>query len=828
MKKIYFLVISLLFFLNPHLAQTISYSFDSDVEGWDNIASGEGTDVSVSSGELVLGSNVNAYGGIVSPVLSINRTEFHYVEFTMTNNSSITSFQLLTYLGTETVGSTAGKTNFTASIGTDTYKVLIPVSPNSNQKITRIGIRLNDSTNPPDGETLVFDSISIKSSISGFVVDPSFEHFNELDSWYLNNTTGVSITSNTDASHVTEGTKSIKVAYSGTSAQKVLFTNFIYTARDFLPGGIQVSLTYDAKCVGCTDGDDENIAPRWKVVDESNVTTTKFTGTNAISGTFSNLSKSSIIQTAGTNYKSIQLGFAFNNLDDGEEIYIDNIVATISTNWTGNSSTNWTDLGNWSNSTLPSGDVDINLYNDKSNYPTILDTENISIRNLHIAANASLTLNSGSSLIVNGDYSGSGSVTYNRNLGTANWYLVSCPVAGEDMTDMRTNNSFANGTGGSSRIGFAKYESDSWSYFTSSSSDVLVSGTGYSTKLASTGDISFTGTLNTTDVETPSLTTGFNLIGNPFTSYINSATFLGAATSSNLDQTQIWLWNQGSNGGSGMYEVKTAAGAEPWILPPGQGFFVKAISDGTVTFAESNQLNTGSTFQKTSKTDLKLLMNDGTNYRFFKIYYRDNASKGFDYGFEGETFGGIPNSLSVFTHLLEDNQGKNYQVQSLPNKDYETMVIPVGVIAAADKELTFTAEAMNLPADLKVFLEDRENGVITRLDEQNNNYKVALSEDLNGTGRFYLHTSNSALSAEDIALTGVRVFAPNKSTLRVSGINSANASVKIFSILGKKVLEKSFSSKGVSDINLPNLNTGVYIIQLNTEAGKLNKKIILE
>jgi hypothetical protein len=435
----------------------------------------------------------------------------------------------------------------------------------------------------------------------------------------------------------------------------------------------------------------------------------------------------------------------------------------------------------------------------------------------------SMTIDSGKSFITTSTFSGD--VTYNRNLATANWYLVSSPVAGEDMTDMRTNNSFANGTGGS-RIGFAKYESDSWSYFTSSSSDVLVSGTGYSTKLASTGDISFTGTLNTTDVETPSLSTGFNLIGNPFTSHINSATFLGAATSSNLDQTQIWLWNQDPNGGSAMYEVKTAG--ESWTLPPGQGFFVKAISDGTVTFAESNQLNTGGTFQKTSKTDLKLLMNDGTNYRFFKIYYRDNASKGFDYGFEGETFGGIPNSLSVFTHLLEDNQGKNYQVQSLPNKDYETMVIPVGVIAAADKELTFTAEAMNLPADLKVFLEDRENGVITRLDEQNNNYKVALNEALNGTGRFYLHTSNSALSADDIALTGVRVFAPNKSTLRVSGINSANASVKIFSILGKKVLEKSFSSKGVSDINLPNLNTGVYIIQLNTEAGKLNKKIILE
>ena len=156
------------------------------------------------------------------------------------------------------------------------------------------------------------------------------------------------------------------------------------------------------------------------------------------------------------------------------------------------------------------------------------------------------------------------------------------------------------------------------------------------------------------------------------------------------------------------------------------------------------------------------------------------------------------------------------------------MVIPVGVISETDKELTFTAEAMNLPADLKIFLEDRQNGIMTRLDEPNTNYKVTLNDTLNGTGRFYLHTSNSALSIDDIVLTGVRIFTPNKNTLRVLGINSANASVKIFSVLGKKVLEKSFASKGVSDINLPNLYTGIYIVQLNTEAGELNKKIILE
>ena len=76
---------------------------------------------------------------------------------------------------------------------------------------------------------------------------------------------------------------------------------------------------------------------------------------------------------------------------------------------------------------------------------------------------------------------------------------------------------------------------------------ILTAGQGYSVRREtgqSAGNISFTGDLNTESVETSSLSVGFNLLGNPFTSYVNSATFLGAATSANLDQSQIWLWNQ--------------------------------------------------------------------------------------------------------------------------------------------------------------------------------------------------------------------------------------------------------------------------------------------
>ena len=159
----------------------------------------------------------------------------------------------------------------------------------------------------------------------------------------------------------------------------------------------------------------------------------------------------------------------------------------------------------------------------------------------------------------------------------------------------------------------------------------------------------------------------------------------------------------------------------------------------------------------------------------------------------------------------------------------ETMIVPVGVKAAAGKEITFTADAMNLPGDTKVFLEDRLTNTIIRLDEANASYKVTLNDALNGTGRFYLHTKASGvLSTDDIALQNTSIYAINNNTLKVVGLPSGNATVKMYSILGKQVMQTSFSSTGVKEISLPKLSTGMYIVQVATATGKLNKKIVLE
>jgi len=88
--------------------------------------------------------------------------------------------------------------------------------------------------------------------------------------------------------------------------------------------------------------------------------------------------------------------------------------------------------------------------------------------------------------------------------------------------------------------------------------------------------------------------------------------------------------------------------------------------------------------------------------------------------------------------------------------------------------------------------------------------------------------TNSPLSVDPNALLeNVSIYNLDKATLRVTGLQNSKTDVKILNILGKQVLKTSFQSNGVSDIYLPQLVAGVYVIILQTDKGMLSKKIIL-
>jgi len=119
-------------------------------------------------------------------------------------------------------------------------------------------------------------------------------------------------------------------------------------------------------------------------------------------------------------------------------------------------------------------------------------------------------------------------------------------------------------------------------------------------------------------------------------------------------------------------------------------------------------------------------------------------TRGLDPGYDAGAFDQNP-SFGIFTRLVEDN-GINFAVQCLPDNDYENLVVPVGLNAAAGSQILFTASVSNLPVGRKVCLEDKLTGQFNRLDEAGSSYSVLLSAASQGAGRFYIHTKTAGLA----------------------------------------------------------------------------------
>ena len=304
-----------------------------------------------------------------------------------------------------------------------------------------------------------------------------------------------------------------------------------------------------------------------------------------------------------------------------------------------------------------------------------------------------------------------------------------------------------------------------------------------------------------------------------------------------MEEQTIWLWD-----GINKVFVTKNLGDEAFRVNPIQGFFVKAKAGGgleqSLGFNKNMESHISTNpFSKTStgrfEVGLSLTIN-GVSKKT-SIRYDENQTTDFDNGYDSSIFDGYSTfdgknvGEHIFTELIQNNTGKKLAIQSLPNSDYENMIIPLGVNATAGIELTFSAEVLNLPTGIQIFIEDRALNTMTRLDEADTSYKVTTSDALSSSGRFYLHTkSNGSLSTDSLILQSVSVYKTADDVLIINGLKGEKASIKLYNILGKQIMNNQFQPKGVTEIALPKLAKGLYIVQIETEMGNLNKKIILE
>ncbi|WP_299046182.1 T9SS type A sorting domain-containing protein [uncultured Polaribacter sp.] len=431
------------------------------------------------------------------------------------------------------------------------------------------------------------------------------------------------------------------------------------------------------------------------------------------------------------------------------------------------------------------------------------------------------------------------------------WSLISSPVKDSRINEITginspnivtKNDKFSIASYNDGKPAGAKYE-----YYSSAStlanSVQIEEGEGHILKVDNTGDSSkpdFTqrGVLRTifpVAITISDAGNGFNLLGNPLTGYLNvndaadgtnnMLRVNGQFGSDILAEDTIWLWDS-VNESWATHNL----GSSSYKMPGVQGFFVKAkAGGGSFSFTKAMQSGLGNTFLKSSSLDrfeVNLSVENESLQRSAAVIFTNSATTSFDNGYDSSIFGAYASKLEIYTNLIANNTGKKLAIQSLPKSNFDNMIVPVGVTAQANSEIVFSANALNIPKGYNVILEDRQNNMYTSLTDKKATY-TAIVENRNTDGRFFLHVKASVLAANDHFLNSVSLFMTDNTTIRVLGLQNEKTTFQLFTILGEQILSTSFKSKSVNDISLPSLSSGVYIVQLTTEFGKLNKKIVL-
>lgn len=518
------------------------------------------------------------------------------------------------------------------------------------------------------------------------------------------------------------------------------------------------------------------------------------------------------------------------------------------TTWTGTTDADWTNASNWSNG-LPTVNMDVKIPNTATK--PILNTAAI-IGNIAIEKNAELTLNEQAALTIKEDLTNngvlninatssnsgslivegisSGNITYNRSV-TANWHLVSSPVIGEIYNDLWiSDNSIISSANNVNRKGLGFYNNSvGWQYFLAGESSTFNQGEGFTILRSEAGNLSFTGSVSTSnkniDISEGS-NNAYNLLGNIFTSYIplnNEADAINnflSVNANSLSELTVWLWNGSS------YDAINHASSSQFIAP-GQAFFVSSKSGiNSVSFTKEMQNHQTANFLKSkeAKSEITLTVNSEKEKRTTTIYYIDGTSIGFDNGFDSSLYTESSSDFEIYTKLINEKDNQKLAIQSLP-KEYSNS-IPVGVILPANSKVEFSISSKNIPEDVNIFLEDKKLGTFTLLENEGNSYTFTSKEKINTSDRFYLHTLKSTLNVTDVSLSEIKIYTANQK-IYFSGLTQDENVVKIFNLIGKKIVEKTIQ-KNEDYISTKNILKGVYIVELKTEKGTKSKKIIIQ
>ena len=492
-------------------------------------------------------------------------------------------------------------------------------------------------------------------------------------------------------------------------------------------------------------------------------------------------------------------------------------------------------IGNTAGVTLSSNTTTSILTTNASSILNVPGGKQLSV-NTTLTNNGTLNLQSNISgtatILTPATISGTGTTNVQQSLTAGrNWY-VSSPVSNA------TSNVFT----AASNILYSYDETNAaWPQITNNVTGLGVM-TGYVANMATEGAVTFTGALNTGAQQislsrhTGIAKEGFNLVGNPYPSYLNFESALASTSTANVSQT---MWFRSKNADTYVFDafnalnhIGTSNNNNNLIgvtaeIPPMQAVWVRVdVGQTTGTLAVDNTMRSHqdqSIVTNRFKAPainvpvLHLQVTNGTTSDEAIVLFNSNASNGYD-AYDSEKMTNANASIPEIYTLAGTEQ---LVINGLNSIQYDTE-IPLGFTTGQSNTFTIKASQFsNFVSGTQIILRDKLVG--TEQDLTVADYSFS-SDIVSTSNRFSL-----IFRAPSVA-TGINSASNNNTWISTNSNNqvviNGGGSVVIYNAVGQKLSAKNLTAN-TTVIETP-LQSGVYMVAV-TNAGKtLTQKVIIK
>lgn len=515
----------------------------------------------------------------------------------------------------------------------------------------------------------------------------------------------------------------------------------------------------------------------------------------------------------------------------------DYLIEVTENAWQGRS-TVWDSRDNWSSGEIPIGTTNVfipeNPYYGKV-FPFITST-GIEVNNLEIDPNASVTINPGKDLTVNGDFinsgtlliksidlytgsfidkqtiSGSGKGRIEATLPSHRYWYMSHPLSGV--------NSGVYNAADQNAVRLYYYDRG-WKEIVDNVTPFSAMQ-GVTINLKDPATIAYEGDLNT-GLQTIALTPGYNLIGNPYPSAINWEADAGWNRTLLGDTYYIRTTIMSGERGLATYNKAADPGAKSLNggmaeIPPLQSFWVASSGSGTLELNNAARLHKDIKLKSGGIIDnvLRMKLAYGDVWDETVVYFSPDANIGLEYKDSEKRFAEVEALPEIYSAL----EGVNYGINGLPDLT-ESVTIPLGILAIGEKnvELSFDALANFFP-NVEVFVEDIKKGI--SVDMRKVDGYQFVTEDGNHK-RLLLHVRPIATDVQSPnSGKGPYIYAyQNGGELMVfenllADQPHGEVNIELYSIAGSKVLERTYNASGLHTLPA-NLASGTYLVKISAK-----------